>query len=453
MLNTKEPTVEQSRATLFKTEVSVDEQQASTADSDAPRASPTQSIEREGGCMIILFYYFQDALLLNINCVYSKNMSVFEKRLKAFLVGLFRFRLDFYQFLDDVCFFPGMQPVSKLFVKSLFVPYVILTFGILYSIYTFRQRISTSLPSPPTHKRRQFLCQTTFSSRLASGFTLAMLFTYQKMATATFILLNCVPAAGKNVLFIDGTQECFAGWQFAIMAYAFVSVLPFSVILMVGPPLLRQKRISLSQFFIGCLFPLPALFWWAVNTWQRKPAVHEVALKEDTRIVLELLQGPFKEAASSTIMGQLCWAGVLLARRLILFICYTFINDVLIRLLCMMTACFVILMHHMYVQPYKSGRSNLAGAFSAAALLVVGSINLLKASFEAAEYIPKGPYKLLMQICAEIENSLVLWLPLAGVCFILLLIILKSISSIINTLYFRGWCGQPKPPLDFSIAA
>ena len=55
-------------------------------------------------------------------------------------------------------------------------------------------------------------------------------------------------------------------------------------------------------------------------------------------------------------------------------------------------------MHHMYVRPYKTTNGNLAGALSAGALMVVGAINLLRAGFEAAEYIPQGPNKMLMQV-------------------------------------------------------
>ena len=75
-----------------------------------------------------------------------------------------------------------------------------------------------------------------------------------------------------------------------------------------------------------------------------------------------------------------------------------------------MCICFIILMHHMYVRPYKVNRVSLAGAFSASALLMVGTINLMRACFKAAEYIPQGPYKILMEVCEDIENTLVLWL-------------------------------------------
>ena len=375
---------------------------------------PEKAYKPEAGFLIIMFYYFQDALLLHIDTVYTETSSKFEQQMKEFLVGLFRFRLDFFQFLEDICLYPGLQPVPKCLIKTLFVPYVVVFFGLCYLAHRLYVRLRALIgPAPTSH----------FLSRLSGGFILAMLFTYQKLATTTFTLLNCVPVANVTVLFIDGTNECFQGWQYLVMAYAFTSVLPFSVILMVGPTLLKQQKISLSQFFFGCLCPLPALLYWFCRHVREDQTRYHVTDATDT--VIQVLQGPFKESKSKRFVKQLCWAGVLVGRRLVLFICYTFINDVLIRLLCMMGVCFIILMHHMYVRPYNTGTGNLSGAFSAGALLVVGAINLMRAAFEAAEYMPMGPYMVLMEVCEELENTLVLWLPLAGISLIFLTVLAK----------------------------
>jgi len=48
-----------------------------------------------------------------------------------------------------------------------------------------------------------------FSISLTTAFVLALLFTYQKLATTSFKLLNCVPIGERHVLFIDGTVDCY----------------------------------------------------------------------------------------------------------------------------------------------------------------------------------------------------------------------------------------------------
>ena len=391
--------------------------------------TPHPPKEGGGGFLITLFYYFQDALLLHVDTVYTQTVSKVQKQIKSLLLGLFRFRLDFYQFLDDVCPFSGLTPVTKEFVKTLFVPYMLCVFGIFYLLYKWGRIFGTKHESRRRQEEQE--AEKPFSTKLAAGFILAFLFTYQKLATSTFTLLNCVPVANDSVLFIDGTYTCFQFWQYCVMAYAFTCVLPFSIILMVGPPLLKHKYISLPQFFFGCMVPLPALMYWTLTCRRRRNSRHGV-LSDETLTVYEILQGPFKDSHATHLLGQLCWSGVLIGRRLILFLCFTFINSVLIRLLCMLAVCFIILLHHIYVQPYKGTQGNLAGALSAAALLIVGGINLLRAGFESAEYVPQGPNRFLMEVFEEIENLLLLWLPLVGMCIIALVFLFRLLYLIMD---------------------
>ncbi len=302
-----------------------------------------------------------------------------------------------------------MQPVPKTLFKALFIPYILLLLGlifVLYKFYTCCQKCTGHISARRSKRKRKNRTgnrdqlmgddnndsktvgkeeeeRKPFSAKLAAGFTLVFLFTYQKMAVVTFTLLNCVPIGDESVLFIDGTQNCFQDWQYGVMCYAFTCVVPFSAVLLIGPPLLRCKYISLAQFFLGCLIPLPALVYWIYlcvrkdyRAGTNKTNIHHSV---ETTAVLDILQGSFKDSKSSHITGQFCWSGVLIGRRLILFLCFTFINDILIRLICMLCVCFIILLHHIYVQPYKSKKGNLAGAISAAALLIVGGINLLRA--------------------------------------------------------------------------
>ena len=86
-----------------------------------------------------------------------------------------------------------------------------------------------------------------------------------------------------------------------------------------------------------------------------------------------ILQGPFKDNRYG-----LCWAGVLIGRRLVLILLYTFVNDALVRLLAMLLFCFVVLLHHVDVQPYRHRVGNIAGTFSATALVTLGTVNLVR---------------------------------------------------------------------------
>jgi hypothetical protein len=172
-------------------------------------------------------------------------------------------------------------------------------------------------------------------------------------------LLNCVPVNDTSVLYIDGDVECYQPWQYGIMAYTVVMVLPFCAVIFYGPGLLRDCLISLPHFFCACVLPLPFLIAWiclrlCLNG--RKPPNAGQAPFE-VKAVIQILQGPFKDA-QTRLLGPTCGQGIVLGRRLILILLFTFVNDSLMRMLCMNLFCFVMLLHHVHVLPYKDRRGN-----------------------------------------------------------------------------------------------
>ena len=386
------------------------------------------------GFLIILFYYFQDAQLLHITTVFASADNKSKSMLKEILSGLFKFRVELFHFMDKLCFIQYITPSEKLLVKAVLVPYVLLQFGVLYVLYNWCQRLrgrraSTSAVSQGGDTK-------TFQSRLATAFVLALLFTYQKLATTSFTLLNCVPVGDHSVLFIEGSVDCYQVWQYGVIAYAGSCIVPFCIVLLIGPGLLKDGLISLPQFFCACIFPLPFLVYWVFLRLMLKGQRPEETkpLSGEAQAVISILQGPFKES-NNRLFGPTCGAGVLIGRRLILVLLYTFVNDTLIRMLCMMLVCFIILLHHVHVLPYKDTRGNLAGSASAAALLLVGGINLVRAGFEAAEYVPQGPNHALMQVFEEVENVLLLWFPAFVMALMIISVTVKLFLYVMKCMF------------------
>ena len=124
-----------------------------------------------------------------------------------------------------MCIFPDLQPVEKLLFKALFVPYVLMILGFVFVIHRVIQMICRGCRPQDhnltvSHNNNVGNTKTaSFSCRLASGFTLAMLFTYQKMATTTFALLNCVPVGNFDSAAHGRVQRVLrvvAVWCYAI---------------------------------------------------------------------------------------------------------------------------------------------------------------------------------------------------------------------------------------------
>ena len=71
-------------------------------------------------------------------------------------------------------------------------------------------------------------------------------------------------------------------------------------------------------------------------------------------------------------------------------------------------------------------------------IVVTSCLLVIFPGFESAEYIPIGPNLVLMQIFEELENVLLLWMPLAGICLILLALIIRFILVIMAMLHCCG---------------
>ena len=367
--------------------------------------------------LIILFYYFQDAQLLHIHTVFALVDGHNKSMIKTILSGLFKFRLELFQFVDKVCFLSHLRPHTKLIIQVFMVPYVLFQFGVVYFFYQCNKRmhaqpVRSSTSHNSTSSKNSDTSKT--AKRLATGFVLSLLFTYQKLAATCFNLLNCVPVNNRMVLYIEGTITCYELWQYMVMAYVAACIVPFCITLLLGPGLLKDGLIGLPQFFCACICPAPFLVYWVfirIRLKSQRPNTDHLQLSDEAQAVINILQGPFKDTESA-LFGPTCGQGILIGRRLVLVILYTFVNDPLIRMLCMMLVCFIVLLHHVHVLPFKDTKGNLAGSTSAAALLVMGVINLVRAGFEAAEYTPQGPNELLMYVFEEVEDVLMLWFPL-----------------------------------------
>lgn len=391
------------------------------ADDEAPEAPP----DTGASFLIILFYYVQDAQLLHVKTVFARAESEMKTTIKTVLGGLFKFRVELFQFMDKLCLMVGITPTIKEFMKVVLVPYVLFQFAVLYVLYKWCQLIKGKIH----HANNKEPDTKNFLTRLSQGFVLALLFTYQKLATTSFTLLKCVPVGNASVLFIEGTIECHQMWQYGVMAYVSVCIVPFCLVLLLGPGLLKDGLIKLPQFFCACLMPLPFLIYWVslrLYLRSKRASEKEVDLSAEAQAVISILQGPFKETKSD-VFGPTCGQGFLIGRRLILVVLHTFVNDPLLRLLCMMLVCFIILLHHVNVLPFKDTKGNLAGSTSAAALLLVGGINLIRAAFEAAEYVPQGPNMTLIMVFEEVEDVLMLWFPAAVFSVIIVCLTIKFI--------------------------
>ena len=387
----------------------------------------------EGGIfLILLFYYFQDAAIVNFTPVYSKPTAPIVIKLKKFVGSLFKFQFDPLMFAGNLCPLTGLKPVTKVLFKLLSIPFLL---SALITICVISKVCSRAVIF---RKYRATFKKLAHKSSLA--LMLALLFSYQKLASAVFSLVYCIPLADDSVLFIDGSVKCLQGWQILILIYIVLCIVPFGFYIAIAPKYLSEQKKSIGMFFLRCMFPVPLILIImlkkAFNN-LRKSNGSDKRNNADTEytelsLVYKLLQGPYRNYHLPIPFIRtvaVCWNGILLLRRLMLVIADTYIHDILVRLLVMTLISFLSLLHHLMVKPCKENRANIAGSVSCAALLSVCIINLVRATLEVVEVVPEGHLKHVMDTLESIENCLLMWITVAGASLLIIFLLARTIIA------------------------
>ena len=362
-----------------------------------------------GAFIILLFYYFQDASLIQIPPSVTISIPTVVSKFCSLFDGLFKFRLDIFSLIaKNVCVFSGLDPKSKVALKVCFIPLLLFILMIIYAILIWAGKHSVRKTKP-------------LMRRTITAIILAIMFSYQKITVSCFCLLHCVPVLDQLVLFIDGNVSCYQSWQVVAIVFAAVNIIPFWGHLCISPSILDKGWISHREFFAACLCPLPFIISWIVRFVIRKPYPVNSEISEESRSIVDILQGPFRQFMPSKCL-YFCWSGVLIGIRLLLVLCKTFIVEVLQREVLMLLITTLAFGLQLRIQPYKDGRSNWAGNLSCAALMAVCFVNLVRAGFTASESIPTGPHLQVVLRLEMTENLLLFWIPMFGVCFLALLL-------------------------------
>ena len=255
----------------------------------------------------------------------SHNLSHF---LEGIFTTLFNLRPEglFFQKISW-CPFYGLKPVNKLVFKTSFVFYMLTVISLLVIICKIFRLVK------PDYDARAFY------SRLNCGTLRVLLKSYSTVTTSCFTLVSRVEldSLGK-VLYIDGTIKCFSWWQYIVIAIICSWVALYPVAIYASSSLLYNNQLTKGKFLLSILLPLPTVLYWTfIKICLRKDnadRVEDAPLDENTREMLNVLEGPFRKyhGTSKSNNHKLPWEAILIARRLILIIMRTFINNVLLRL-------------------------------------------------------------------------------------------------------------------------
>ena len=280
-------------------------------------------------------------------------------------------------------------------------------------------------------------------------------------------MLNCTEVNGQSVLFYDGDVHCLQSWQYGVIVAVCVFVIPFFSVLLFAPRLLQTRRIGPAAFLLSFVFPLfavvPVVYlfiqefhqdkreltahskrdWWngadnedssSINPNEPRTCLGDPG-DQSTDLLVDVVFGPYEN--NHTVMEHnyktkkpnlygLCWEGFINLRRLIAVILAVYVNDALVKHICLTMACFVFLLIHLRVKPFKHAFSNYAESVALVLLLNLAAMNLVKAAFYNSQTIPRDIGYLVIVGFEWVETATLVILPACIVVLLLLSLVIKT---------------------------
>ena len=417
------------------------------------RTAVLENKEGENGYLIITFYFYQAFDLLsttNIRKMMAKVPYI------STMVAAFNFQVHVVHERIG-CPFAGLTAVTKeIFLSGL----VLAAIGHVFLIYCLHWLINLTLK-----KRKPLLVH-----YVAVAVEIVLL-GYERLAETSLKLMHCVPIGSKMHLYYDGNVVCWQWWQYALLAFNVIFIVPFVGVLYLGSGRLYSKTISWKEFIGACVAPLPFLIFWLVKRycWQtralqpsnarqnRKPASHKRYNRlaslidegnashdsdECTNEISNILLGPFRPPSAHD-QGTLYWESVLIGRRLVLLIFRAFIPNSMVCFLCMSVACVLMAVHHLIKKPFRDRTADRMETFSLVTLSCIAIINVTTATLASSAVLPEGPNKRIIVILR--------WIQVASLCFpfavFALLILFALLSQLVRfaILLKRKLCIAVKP--------
>ena len=424
------------------------------------QASQGREYESTGGCIKIIFYYYQTIHLLTTSVGFEEKHAVVRQIHNIVFQVLDLIVTNVSSSLD--CPFQNTQAVSKtLLLHS--VGFLLLVFlgllCVLWKVYriavqcrklgrkpTEENALSPLSPFMIHDQEHQLASQSSFPVRVVSAFTHISLLMYYSTAKLCLTLLHCVPFKGKKILFIDGTVECFQLFQYFLLGYVVVSVLPFCFVPFLGSYVLTLGSISVAQFCLGCVFPLPFCCHWLRLLLANRSNIinYSIAVGEEQEIqrnrhdilqrkaILHVLSGPFRTHRSFLCFpnSPLPWESVLVFRRLVLILAFAFIYDKRRRMILALVICVIVLVTHMRIKPFNKKHENFLETLSLGTLVILCGLTLVKASYRGEDYSSFKTSSAFMNSLNLAESVLII-VPLAAVvCVVVLSLLVRFILLI-----------------------
>ena len=383
-----------------------------TANSCQTSVTENSNADLFPGLLKILMFFYQSSVMYKIYSI--RKSSGFLHVVQDLTVRFFNMQADGL-FSNSItwCPFDSLQPVSKLIFKASFTFYLLTIVFFAFLIFQVRQLFNNSCDEN----------RNAFHMRLCCCLLRILLISYGTL-TATFLnLLLCVDLGSLGiVLFIDGSIECYQWWQFIVIAIAFVWIAFYPIAIYAASRLLHRNMLTTGYFLLALALPFPTvLYWLYVRYISHKEPVEGNALNNNSKDILQVLDGPFREEHNKDSC-RLPWETVFIGRRLVLICVKIFVIDVVIRQYLMQIITVLFSLHHIYVRPFSSEFLNTVETISLIMLNIISVLNILPAYVYMNPTFDSSNIQGYVKVFQDIETVLMLLFPaVIGFCVAVLL--------------------------------
>ena len=386
----------------------------------------------------IIFYFYQIAQLLLSS---SSLKEVFNSQFRQPILGFFNFQPSITK-QGFLCPFPGLTPETKLVFKIAPVFGTLIAIFFIYVLHSFICR------------RGGVICPAIAPYLQASIKTVFL--GYVTMATVSISLIRCVFVADESRWFYNGNIICYQWWQYASFTFIAIFVIPFVFALALVSFKLHHDKITVRQFLLAIIFPLPFLMAWLIRFACSSP-VANVEESQNVNALKEMLLAPYRQPDDKSKRGAFYWQSVLIGRRFILVVIFCIVTEPSIRLFCMTIACVVVLCCHLKVKPFQNSLANNLESLSLFFLIILGLVNLFKSVFVGSEQNIKGSLITVLKVFQWLETVmlglfpavLLLLLSFAVISFSLrvLVVCCRSIFKFFIRPCAQRWMSRDTMPL------
>ncbi|XP_057311063.1 uncharacterized protein LOC130648940 [Hydractinia symbiolongicarpus] len=314
------------------------------------------------GVTTIVFFFYQIERLLRIKQHDQRKSDILSEFRKAITSAL-NFEFISTKFLN-ICARENLTTIGKEFIQTAAFPTAI---TLLFTLHFCSKRCFFMWTRHEPY----------FQIKIRSCLIQLALLGYTGISSFCIKMMNCVNINDTHYLYIQGDVVCYSWWQYLIMVFFCIWIVPFPFTTYMSVKMLEKGKVSVTQFYICFSFPPYASYQYILK---RKTGFDFDATeipdnKKEKDSILELFTKPYRKSTSEE--SVINWEVVVLIRRLILSaLCICIINPVF-RMLTTFPTLLVFLLHHWYKSPFHSNALNRMETLSLSILLLLNIFDLI----------------------------------------------------------------------------